>query len=216
MGLNDLKYELQHVLQGKSSVSQGELIQTVACHLRNSQTASTMAKGSKHFKQQETKELVQFINSHHLWNCNIDFHSFISEGAEQRVYIQDEKNVLKLNDSIYYETWLDYFENLLLNNYFFPDTAYKLLGFYKSIEDVLYALVEQPFVKASTATNLDQVKAFLKNNGFENTKNNDYYNHELGIILEDLHDENVLTANDILYFIDTVFYIKPEIFYDRK
>ena len=44
-------------------------------------------------------------------------------------------------------------------------------------------------------------------------KNNDYFNPNLGIILEDLHDENVLTANDILYFIDTVFYIKPDIFW---
>ncbi|MBP8851149.1 MAG: hypothetical protein KBG80_11415 [Breznakibacter sp.] len=55
------------------------------------------------------------------------------------------------------------------------------------------------------------MKEFLSNNGFLNTKNNDYYNPQLGLILEDLHDENVLTANDILYFIDTVFYIKPEI-----
>ena len=35
----------------------------------------------------------------------------------------------------------------------------------------------------------------------------DYYNEELGLILEDLHDENVLTQNGMLYFIDTVFYI---------
>jgi hypothetical protein len=41
---------------------------------------------------------------------------------------------------------------------------------------------------------------------------NDYYNSSLGIILEDLHDENVITQKGVLYFIDTVFYIKPEIF----
>jgi len=29
----------------------------------------------------------------------------------------------------------------------------------------------------------------------------------LGLIIEDLHDENVLTQNGVLYFIDTVFYI---------
>jgi Ser/Thr protein kinase RdoA (MazF antagonist) len=45
-------------------------------------------------------------------------------------------------------------------------------------------------------------------NGFKNTRNNDYYNADLGIILEDLHDENVLVQEDVLYFIDTVFYIK--------
>ena len=33
----------------------------------------------------------------------------------------------------------------------------------------------------------------MKNNGFEVIRNNDYRNPELGIIIEDLHDENVLT-----------------------
>ncbi|SCY98988.1 hypothetical protein SAMN02927903_03264 [Flavobacterium caeni] len=47
-------------------------------------------------------------------------------------------------------------------------------------------------------------------NGFENNRNNDYINRELGIILEDLHDENVLTSNGILYFIDTVFYLTED------
>ncbi len=48
----------------------------------------------------------------------------------------------------------------------------------------------------------------MLNNGFENKRNNDYFNPELGIIIEDLHDENVLTHDGILYFIDTVFYLK--------
>lgn len=102
--------------------------------------------------------------------------------------------------------WVDYFHNLLLNNLFFSDTAYQLLGFHKDL-DVLYAVVEQPFVKANEKTDLNLVKAFLETNGFLNKKNHDYYNEDLGIILEDLHDENVLTQNGMLYFIDTVFYI---------
>ena len=111
-----------------------------------------------------------------------------------------------MNDAIYYASWIDYFHNLLLNNLFFPDTSYQLLGFYKDI-DVVYAVVEQPYVKATEKTNLASVKIFLENNGFRNTKNHDYFNEELGLILEDLHDENVLTKNGMLYFIDTVFYI---------
>ena len=47
----------------------------------------------------------------------------------------------------------------------------------------------------------------MKLNGFQNNRNQDYINTELGIILEDLHDENVLTKNQVLYFIDTVFYL---------
>ena len=171
-----------------------------------------MAEGTKSYKKEETKSLIQFINENNLWNCNLNFKDFLSSGAEQRVFLSNQK-VLKLNDSIYYESWLDYFHNLLLNNYFFPDTAYELLRFYKSEDDTLYALVEQNYIKANAPTDLAQVKAFLKNNGFTNIKNNDYYNPELGLILEDLHDENVLTKDHVLYFIDTVFYLKANIFW---
>ena len=133
----------------------------------------------------------------------------MSEGAEQRVFLKDSDHVLKLNDAIYYSFWKDYFYNLLFHNFFFQDTAYELVGFIKEI-NVLYAVVKQSFVTISEATDLSKVKAFLGANGFINNRNNDYFNPDLGIILEDLHDENVLTQNDILYFIDTVFYTTNE------
>ena len=79
----------------------------------------------------------------------------------------------------------------------------------------LYAVVEQSFVKVTSAIDLNDVKEFLKQNGFENTKNNDYYHHQLGVILEDLHDENVIVSEDALHFIDTVFYLTPQ-FYAGK
>ena len=214
MDFNIIRHELQHILQGKSKISHGESIQAITSYLRKSTGTSKMVERKEPNRTEETKELVQYINAHQLWNCDINFSLFLSEGAEQRVYIQNKIKVLKLNDAIYYLSWLDYFDNLLLNNYFFPDTAYKLLGFYKADNDVVYALVEQNYVEATQITDLNQVKMFLANNGFQNTKNHDYYNPTLGIILEDLHDENVLTAHGILYFIDTVFYIKPEILWN--
>jgi hypothetical protein len=58
----------------------------------------------------------------------------------------------------------------------------------------------------TSTTDLSKVKTFLTLNGFENTRNNDYYNPDLGIILEYLHDENVFTSNEIFYFIDTVLF----------
>lgn len=74
----------------------------------------------------------------------------------------------------------------------------------------MYAVVQQNYVSITAATDLRQVKNFLTKNGFENNRNNDYFNPKLGIIIEDLHDENVLTKEDIFYFIDTVFYLTPE------
>lgn len=77
----------------------------------------------------------------------------------------------------------------------------------------MYSLVQQRYVQADKLTDLEQIKMFMENNGFINLRNNDFQHLQLGIILEDLHDENVITRQGILYFIDTVFYIVPEIFW---
>ena len=213
MNISIIKDELQNILSGKSAVSHGEPLQAITSYLRESLGTSEKNQKTEYGKSEETEKLIDYINANHFWSCDINFGLFLSEGAEQRVFIKNTRKVLKLNDSIYYASWVDYFDNLLLNNYFFPDTAYNLVGFYKSDTDILYALVEQNYIESTQATDLSQVKEFLQANGFNNTRNNDYFNPELGIILEDLHDENVLTAHEILYFIDTVFYIKPEIFW---
>jgi len=201
-----MKDDIQHILSGTSQVRHHHLIQTTCSYLKGSQGASSMAKDQQQHKEEETKSLIQLADDNHLWVENINIDLYVSQGAEQKVYLKDGLTVLKLNDAIYYASWVDYFRNLLLNNLFFPDTAYQLLGFHNDL-DVLYAVVEQPFVKANEKTDLNIVKKFLENNGFRNTKNHDYFNEELGLILEDLHDENVLTQNGILYFIDTVFYV---------
>ena len=209
---NHLKHELHNVLSGKSQVRFGTIIQSIASYLNDGAPTSTIIEDEKHFKKQETKRLESYISEKNLWIA-IDLTQYISEGAEQKVYLKDTENVLKLNDSIYYNTWKDYLYNLLLHNYFFPDTAYKLIGFTKD-NHIVYAVVQQSYVAITTNTDLNQVKEFLTLNGFENNRNNDYINPELGIILEDLHDENVLTRNEVLYFIDTVFYL-TEAFWTR-
>ncbi|NJY63638.1 hypothetical protein HC174_12870 [Salinimicrobium sp. CDJ15-81-2] len=205
-----MKNELHNVLSGKSEVRFGALIQAIADYLEIGTQTSSTSQNDKYFKKEETKKLIEYISQKNLW-IEIDTSMYVSEGAEQKVYLKNTEKVLKLNDSIYYTSWKDYFYNLLLHNYFFPDTAYNLKGFTKD-NDVLYAVVEQSFVSITRRTDLNRVKAFLNQNGFKNNRNNDDYNPELGIILEDLHDENVLTKNEVLYFIDTVFFL-TEIFW---
>ncbi|MBS7254664.1 putative polyvalent protein kinase domain-containing protein [Flavobacterium branchiicola] len=201
-----MKNELQNIISGKSQVRHGNSIQTISRYLRKSKSAGRETESSKQIKSEETTLIKQFCDRNGFWITSININAFISSGAEQKVYLQNKHKVIKLNDSIYYETWEDYFNNLLLNNYFFPDTAYQLIGFFEQ-EDVLFAVVEQKFVESDSDTELKDVKQFLISNGFINTRNNDYFNPQLGIILEDLHDENVLTFQDNLFFIDTVFYL---------
>ena len=203
---NQLKNELHNIISGEGTVRFGTVIQSIASYLNDGAPASQKTENTKQLKEQETKRLEDYISQNNLWLPNIDFSQYVSEGAEQKVYLQGTDHVIKLNDAIYYSSWRDYFYNLLLHNFFFFDTAYNLKGFTKE-NDTLYAVVEQSYVAVTKNTDLDEVKLFLTSNGFKNIRNNDYQNQDLGVILEDLHDENVLTRNDVLYFIDTVFYL---------
>ncbi|HHT22224.1 MAG TPA: hypothetical protein GXZ87_02775 [Bacteroidales bacterium] len=207
-----MRNELQNILSGTSSYSYDAVIQTIARYLRRSERASPTAEEKHENKPKETAKLIEYAKKHNLFYEVLNEDDYISEGAEQKVFISGDDAVIKLNDAIYYASWKDYFHNLLLHNYFFSDTAYSFLGFYLK-EDVLYAVVKQNFIKTEEQTDLANVRKFLVANGFENTKNHDYYHPVLGIILEDLHDENVLTNNGVLYFIDTVFYINSEVFW---
>ncbi len=205
-----LKDEIKLIVSGKSQNSESAIIQTIANYLRVRNKTSLIPQESKYFKIEETKDLIKFIQEHNLW-VTIDLNSYVSEGAEQKVYLKNESKVSKLNDSIYYTSWFDYLINLLVHNFFFPDTAYELAGF-TEIEGVLYAVVEQPYVTITEATDLKKVKLFFESNGFINNRNHDYFNKDLGVIIEDLHDENVLTKDGILYFIDTVIFLTEEFY----
>lgn len=205
--VNPTKDEIQNVISGKGGTGHESQIRAAASYLRGSEKPGSVAKGSKQYKEQEAQRLRHYISENNLWISNPDPSSFLDEGCEQKTYLLDRENVVKVNDSIFFSTWEDYFNNLLLHNYFFPDTPYELLGFTEN-ESKLFAIVKQPYIKANQKTDLDQVKQFMADNGFVNTKEENYENKELGLILEDLHSENVLTKDGILYFIDTVFYVK--------
>lgn len=167
--------EIQHIISRESQTGQGIVIKTITDYLARCQETSRMAKTDKHFKSKETKNLIEFIETENLWYSIINIDDYIAEGAKQKVYIKNEQSVLKLNNSIYYLSWIDYLQNLQLHNYFFSDTYYPFLG-YNYLDETLFAVVEQPLVKATEKTNLDLVKHFLTINGFKNTRNNDYFN----------------------------------------
>ncbi len=209
------KKEVQDVITGKSKVRNGDVIQSTSSYLRRSAVASGEIKGSKLYKRQEAERLEEYISDNDLWLTSINLKSYLSQGHEQKVYLINEQKVGKLNSGIFYNSWEDYLNNLLLHNYFFPDTAYELVGFIKNEKNELLASVEQPYVKMTNKTDLGLVKNIMAESGFVNTRNNDYFNSELGITLEDLHDENVLTKDSVLFFIDTVFYIEDNVLFDN-
>lgn len=202
--------ELRNIILGISKNSAGHSIQTVLDFLRKGKTTSREIEKSEFFsKTSEIKLLREFANNNQFWHTEIKQDTYIGEGAEQKVYLEESgRFVIKTNDSIFYITWNDYFTNLLIHNYLFPTTAYQLLGFFENRDKTeFYSVVKQPFIESTSPTDLSLLKLFLKKNGFQHKKNNDYFNPELGIILEDLHDENVLTNQGVFFIIDSAIYL---------
>jgi hypothetical protein len=210
--MKNVKDELQHIILGDESAGRTSQLKKTQSFLRANASSSGKLEKQQQLKSEETTALLNFAKNRKLfYEPAIRDIDFISEGAEQKVYRFDDEFVIKTNAGIFYETWRDYFNSLLVHNYFFPASAYTFLGF-KEIDGTLNAVVMQAFILTSEPTDLGTVKDFLKYNGFLNKRNNDYYNDELGLIFEDLHDENVLSNNGILFFIDTVFYITPNFY----
>jgi len=208
---DDTRKRIENITTGAIVEGIQDTCTTIRNLLSASFATSTTVKTDFESKSVIKKEQAQLLEHHstkdNLWvTYIIGEDRFLTRGGEARVYLdKDGKNVIKINDAVYYATWLEFFNSILLHNLIFPNTAYTLLGFTKE-NDILYAVMKQPFITSDGQAELDNIKKLLAYNGFENTRRNDYFNKELGLILEDMHDENVLVNSDTLFFIDTVFY----------
>ena len=160
-------------------------------------------------KERETETIIEFVNEKNLWFENTPFSIYLDEGAEQKVFYEASRNkVIKYNDGIFYVNWSQFLESLIIHNLLFEKTQYDLIGFVK-INSILYFVVEQEFIESTQNTELQNINKLMSENGFVIKKNNDYINHDLGLIIEDLHEQNVLTYKGELFFVDTVIYFKP-------
>jgi hypothetical protein len=202
-----LDYEIQRITNGNVGKSPRNLIETACGVLSRSQSTAKKSATTKYIKNEEEKLLSIWAENLQLWVEPPKEIMYLTEGAEQKVYLAPNgKSVYKTNTGIFYLSWLDYFHSLCLHNLFFPATAYELIGLCKD-DTQLLVLVKQPYVITTEPTDLALIRLFLESNGFSLQRNNDYKHQTLGIILEDLHDENVLTSQGVLFFIDTVFYL---------
>lgn len=210
--IKDLKNELQNIIKGKVAAGKDQLIQTVQAHLRTRKGTGKIAEEEQLVRSNEERSLINFAETKNLWIPGVTWGEYITEGAEQKIYFLGNTDyVIKVADAIFYKSWTDYFNNLLVHNHLFPDTAYTLIGFYLK-EEKLHAVLTQPYIISTQPTDLLLLKEFMHSNGFRLKKNNDYFHEYLGLIVEDLHDENVLTSNDIHYFVDTVIYLTEEFY----
>ncbi|HEX7848031.1 MAG TPA: hypothetical protein VF476_19670 [Chitinophagaceae bacterium] len=209
---DDVCSKLQNIIHGNVIQEQPDTCTAIRNQLSTSYPTSTTVKTDFESKQLIKKEQVSFLQelarSQNLFIPSIPAGwNYLTHGGEASVYLHpDQLSVVKLNDAIYYATWLEYFNSVVIHNLLFPDTAYTFLGFTQK-EDSLLAVLKQPFVSSDETADLNAIREYLAFNGFEHKVRQDYFNKEFGLILEDMHDENVILKNGSLFFIDTVFYM---------
>jgi hypothetical protein len=215
-----LPYDTRHKIE---NITSGAIIAGESDHctaIRNSlcsrfATSHTVKKdfeGKSIIKEEQAVFIENYCDQHHFWyRDHLEEDRYLTRGGEAKVYLHpDNRHVVKLNDAIYYATWLEFLNSILLHNLIFENTRYSLLGFVKE-GGALLAVLEQSFILSDAQVELEDIKKLLEFNGFENTRRNDYIHRDLGLILEDMHDENVLVSSETLFFIDSVFYtISPE------
>jgi hypothetical protein len=209
---DDVRRQLQNIIQGAVIQEQPDSCATIRNHLCGSFPTSTTVKkefeSKRLIKEEQVKFLKELADSNNLRIPEIPADwSYLTHGGEAKVYLHpDQLSVIKLNDAVYYATWLEYFNSLVIHNLLFPTTAYSFLGFMQK-DDSLLSVLKQPFIKSDDIADLNAIRELLEFNGFEHKRRQDYFNKEFGLILEDMHDENVILKNGSLFFIDTVFYI---------
>ncbi|HTN38086.1 MAG TPA: hypothetical protein VL053_13490 [Arachidicoccus sp.] len=209
---DDTKEKLENVICGTVLEGTGDSCAAIRNHLcRSFETSPTIKRefeGRAVVKEKQAECLREYCQQNGLWLTALPKDAnYLTQGGESKVYLNgDRKSVLKLNDSVYYATWLEFFNSLVIHNLLFEVTAYACQGFIE-IEGALYVVLKQDYVKADGEADLEDIKEVLNFNGFKNIKRNDYFNQDFDLLLEDMHDENVITTGGKLFFIDTVFYI---------
>ncbi|MGB4959125.1 MAG: hypothetical protein WBO36_06580 [Saprospiraceae bacterium] len=184
------------------------LISEVYLFLLNESSTLHAGEGSYLDKEEEAQILLSYIKQQNLYYHGLQFSVFLDEGAEQKVFFDEEnKKVIKLNDAIFYVNWTQYFESIIVHNILFKETQYELLGF-MVVNELIYSVVSQDYIAPTAKTEVNDIKELLLKKGFSIKKNNDYIHTDLGLIIEDLHEENVLVRKGQLFFIDTVIYLK--------
>lgn len=171
---HETRNKLQNIVKGTGIKGSADNCPTVRNLLIESfGTSSTVKRefeGRAIVKEKQASFLKERAKETSIWFDDLPIGSeYLTRGGESKIYLApDNLNVIKVNDAIYYATWDEYLNSLLLHNLLFPSTAYSLIGF-TEIDNNLSALLQQPFIEGEQAEP-DDIKGLLSYNGFENTK----------------------------------------------
>lgn len=182
---DDVRQKLQHIVRGTVIETAQDRCTTTRNFLCSGYSTSTEVKtnfeGQLIIKEEQAERLKEYASVNGLWLQSLPENSqYLTKGGESKIYLDsDNRYVIKVNDAIYYATWLEYFNSLVLHNLIFSGTAYDFLGFI-NIDGNLHVVVKQRYITSDAPVNLADISALLLSNGFVNTRRQDYFNAEYG------------------------------------
>ena len=176
----------------------------IACYATASLTASCNAEGREgspaNWEIDELQErfIEQWAKAANLWEDNseqiliAEFGPMIAQGAEAKVYYSDgNTSVVKERTSIY-STWQKALDAIVLHNYFFPETAMKVIGFTRDSDGLMRIVLTQPYVNCMRLATKEEIDKMVAVIGFQDNRDGQGVNYiSERIALEDMHPANV-------------------------
>ena len=91
-------------------------------------TSTTVKKdfdSQSRIKKEQTEFLKHQSSQKKWWVQDLpDETSFLTRGGEAKIYFApDRRSVIKINDAVYYATWLEFFNSLVIHNLLFEETT---------------------------------------------------------------------------------------------
>lgn len=118
---DDTQSKIKNITSGTVLTGQSDTCTSIRNFLCASFATSTTVKddfeGKTIIKEKQVRFLEPYISQHNLWIEDLPGEDrFLTRGGEARVYLDvDNKNVIKINDAVYYATWLEFFNSILLH-----------------------------------------------------------------------------------------------------
>ena len=131
------------------------------------------------------------------------------ETENELYYDEKQHRWFKRNNMFMHSTYLEFFHRIALHNYLFPEAPLRLEGFVVN-QGELMPVMSQPHVRAERGATKAEVINYMKKLGFKHKSGVDFYNPTTGVIVEDLHDENVLIDPDNpdhMYIVDPIIFL---------
>lgn len=119
---NDTRGKLRNIIRGTIIDGAADHCTTIRNFLCGSyRTSSTVKKdfdSQSIIKKEQGESLKRYSLNNDLWLKDLPDHSeMIAKGGEAQIYLySDKRSVLKLNEGVYYATWLEFFNSLVIHN----------------------------------------------------------------------------------------------------